>query len=89
MPPPLLHQPEPPLETGGPGAKTRTYRGRVRPADGSLSAYLFAMVHFDLWGPNLPPGYERETHFAPCGEWCRYEIIDTRSARRKTLKETA
>ena len=79
MLPPMHHQPEPPVETGGPGAKTRTYRGRVRPADGSLSPYLFALVHFDSWGPDLAPGYVRETHFEPCGAWCRYEIVDRRT----------
>ena len=76
MPTPLIHEPES-APTADP--RTRTFRGRVRPLDPTLNAYLLALTRFDSWGPDLAPGYERETHFAPCGDWCRYEIIDRRT----------
>ena len=85
MPLALIHEPGEPTESVEAGFLVRTHRGRVRPANANLDAYLMALLQFPAYCPPRGDGFHREDIDLEQDDagWCHYRIRDSRITQER------
>lgn len=79
MPLAIVHEPAEATDTFEAGVVVRVHRGRVRPTNPNLNAYLLALLKFPDYAPPEIPGCQRSVHMEQDDAgWCSYQIRDGR-----------
>ena len=80
----IVHEPAAPVERIEGGLLTRRLSGRVRAAADGVEPYLFALLRFGDYAPEVADGYLRVgVWLEPCGSWCSYSVTDREMPARK------
>jgi hypothetical protein len=78
----IIHEAQPAeLGADADGVAFRTSRGRVRPSNPVQSVYLFGLLQWQNFAPEVPDGFTRERVWlepTPDG-WCEYTVTDKES----------
>ena len=82
----IIHEADP-AEAGTDctGVRFRVLRGRVRPSTPVQSLYLFGLLRWQEYAPEVPEGFTRERVWlepTPDG-WCGYTVTDRESPAPK------